>query len=41
MSAFLAKLILRKHQRALVANFQQYQLDDTLAEEEKEERRLR
>ena len=34
LSNFIAKLILRKHQRALVQSFQKYQLDDMIAEEE-------
>ena len=38
ISGFLAKLILRKHQRALVRSFRDYQLDDMLAEEEAEKR---
>lgn len=35
----MAKLILRKHQRALVQSFAKYQLDDMLAEEESEKLR--
>ena len=35
-SEFMAKLILRKHQRALVQSFEKYQLDDMLAEDEAE-----
>lgn len=38
-SEFIAKLILRKHQRALVQSFAKYQLDDMLAEEESEKLR--
>ena len=34
VSEFIAKLVLRKHQRALVQSFQKYQLDDMIAEEE-------
>ena len=33
-SEFIAKLILSKHQRALVQSFRKYQLDDMMAEEE-------
>ena len=35
-SEFISKLILRKHQRALVQSFQKYQLDDMIAEDESE-----
>ena len=35
----MAKLILRKHQRALVQSFQKYQLDDMIAEDEAAKRR--
>ena len=35
----MAKLILRKHQRALVQSFAKYQLDDMLKEEESEKLR--
>lgn len=38
-SEFISKLILRKHQRALVQSFQKYQLDDMIAEDEAEKLR--
>ena len=38
-SQFISKLILRKHQRALVQSFRKYQLDDMIAEEEAEKLR--
>ena len=38
-SEFISKLILRKHQRALVQSFQKYQLDDMIAEDEALKRR--
>ena len=34
VSEFMAKLILRKHQRALVQSFKRFQLDDMIAEHE-------
>ena len=40
-SGFLQKLILRKHQRALVSSFQKFLLDDMIKEEEAERKKAK
>ena len=37
VSAFIAKLILRKHQRALVHSFRKYMMDDMTRDDEKDQ----